>query len=366
MNIKALHLSRARGSADGGVSIAVGDLLHHQQSVDGLTAHWCTASDDCSLSDAVRDLRPHLIHIHGLWSQPNRLGAKLQGRIPLVIAPHGMLDPWAFSHHRRRKRLLWWLYEQRCLQSCSSVHALCPSEVGSLRDLGLQTPIALIPNGVDLSATQQPIRDSFTSSLPPVIPTGANVLLFLSRFHKKKGLQPLLQAWQALSSVTERNDWWLALVGYGDGGELERQVATAQARGELPRVCVCGPVFGVDKSAVFAASSAFVLPSYSEGLPMAALEAMAHRLPCLLSTACNIPEAFDSGAALAAEPEPDLLAASLCELFALTEADRSAMGAAGNTLVAQRFSWSRVAEQTHELYHWILGGGDRPGFVDLH
>jgi hypothetical protein len=40
------------------------------------------------------------------------------------------------------------------------------------------------------------------------------------------------------------------------------------------------------------------------------------------------------------------------------------MAAAGQSLVRERFSWPHVAEQTRQLYAWILGGGERPEFVD--
>jgi glycosyltransferase involved in cell wall biosynthesis len=139
----------------------------------------------------------------------------------------------------------------------------------------------------------------------------------------------------------------------------------AQARGELAGVVVHGPCFGAVKEATLRAASAFVLPSLSEGLPMAALEDMAHRLPCLLSEHCNLPEAFTSGAALPAPPEPVALAAALQQLFALSPAERAAMGCTGRRLVAAHYSWPQVAEQTRELYQWILGGGERPGFVEL-
>lgn len=362
MNV--LHLSRARGAADGGVAMAVHDLVQHQERICDLAPGWITPGDGGSLRGVIRTADPQLLHIHGLWSAPNRVAARLQHRLPVVVAPHGMLDPWAFAHHRRRKQLLWQLYEHRCLQHSAALHALCPSEAGSLRHLGLRAPIALIPNGVDLPSERA------NANLPcapwaETIPSGAPVLLFLSRFHHKKGLQPLLEAWQHISESAGRHGWWLALVGYGDDGALQRQVAAAQARGELPRLCVCGPVFGAQKAAALSAASAFVLPSYSEGLPIAALEAMAHRLPCLLSRACNLPEAFAAGAALEAEPDPDALAAALRGVFALSLPERMAMGAAGRALVAEHFSWTRVAEQTDALYRWILGGGDRPGFVEL-
>jgi poly(glycerol-phosphate) alpha-glucosyltransferase len=97
---------------------------------------------------------------------------------------------------------------------------------------------------------------------------------------------------------------------------------------------------------------------------MAALEAMAHGLPCLLSTACNLPDAFTAGAAIPAEPSPESLAAALEQLFAFSPAERHAMAVAGHAHVAAHYSWPRVAEQTIQLYAWILGGGERPEFVD--
>ncbi len=361
--MRLAHLSRARGSADGGVAVAVQQLLAAQAALPLPPAlHWSTPSAPGGMAADVRVFGPDLLQVHGLWRAPNRLAARLQRQLPVVVAPHGMLDPWAFAQHRRRKTLLWWAYERRCLQHAAALQALCPAEAQALRALGLTAPIALIPNGVTLpNRSSEPLK-----ALPPAcwaetIPAGEQVLLFLGRFHHKKGLQPLLQAWQAVAAEAVRAGWWLALVGYGDGGQLEQQLRACP----VSRAVACGPVFGADKQAVLAAASAFVLPSHSEGLPMAALEAMAHQLPCLLSAACNLPEAFSAAAALPAEPDPAALAASLHQLFALGPTGRAAMGAAGQALVQERFSWPVVAVQTQELYSWILGGGERPVFVEL-
>jgi poly(glycerol-phosphate) alpha-glucosyltransferase len=309
----------------------------------------------------------HLLHLHGLWRSPTRIAPRLAAAgLPLVIAPHGMLDPGALAISRRRKQLVWRLWERRALGSARCLHALCPAEAAAIRVLLPRVPIAVIPNGVELPA---PSSQPLLPPLPPPawagrVPDGEPVLLFLGRFHTKKGLDPLLAAWQAAAAVAERSGWWLALVGYGDDGALAQRVAAAQARGELKRLLVLGPVFAADKAAVLQAASAFVLPSFSEGLPMAALEAMAHRLPSLLSGACNLPQAFSAGAALVAEPEEATLAATLQQLFALSASERAAMGAAGEALVREQFSWPQVAEQTRLLYSWVLGGGAPPSFVD--
>jgi len=98
---------------------------------------------------------------------------------------------------------------------------------------------------------------------------------------------------------------------------------------------------------------------------MAALEAMAYRLPCLLSDACNIPDAFTVGAAMRSDPDPASLAIALRHLFSLNPNQRAQMGSAAFNLVSSRYSWSRVVHQTVELYDWIIDEGPMPPFVSL-
>ena len=364
------HLSHASSAVDGGIATAIADLRAAQCAFD-LAPVWCTADQhqpwhrDLCLAQAVKATAPQLVHIHGLWRSPTRIAMGLaRAGLPLVIAPHGMLDPGALAISRWKKQLVWRFWERRALQSARCLHALCPAEAAAIRALLPQVPIAVIPNGVGLpQASEVP-----APAAPPwvgVIPAGEPVLLFLGRFHRKKGLDPLLRAWQAVAPAAARHRFRLALVGYGDEGALALRVAQAQERGELEHVHVFGPVFGAQKSAALAAATAFVLPSFSEGLPMAALEAMAHQLPCLLSAACNLPEAFHVEAALPAEPEPVALAAALERCFELSPDERMAMGNAGQALVRERFNWPQVAAQIRELYSWVLGGCALPAFVEL-
>lgn len=361
--MRIAHLSRIRGAADGGISLIIEQLAAAQAAVfppADSAVSWFAPPDD--LSVALRAFQPDLVHLHGLWSAPNRLLARRR-QLPAVLAPQGMLDPWAMQQKPRRKRLAWRLFEQGNLARCGAVQAVSPVELQAVRHWGIRSPVAILPNAVAL-----PEPEILAATPLPAWHVAApqkRTLLFLSRFHKKKGIEVLLRAWQELAACPERADWQLVFAGYGDQGVLARRVAEAQQRGELQGVSVIGSVFGAEKTATFLAASAFVLPSYSEGLPMAALEAMAHRLPCLLSAGCNIPEAFAAGAALVAEPELTALTFALRQLFALSQADRVMMGNHGRALVARQFSWTHVAEQTAELYRWILGGGDRPGFVEL-
>lgn len=306
-----------------------------------------------------------VVHSHGLWLAPSAASGRLAARgMPVLIAPHGMLDPWAWRHHRGRKRLLWALRERHALQSARCLQALCSAERAAIQALGLRVPIALIPNGINM-----PDRSAAAlAALPPppwthVIPAGAPVLLFLGRFHEKKGIQPLLAAWQQLQAAmpvgSERPS--LVLAGFGDGGALARQLR----QHPIQDVHCVGALHGSAKASAFSHAQGFVLPSLSEGLPMAALEAMSWGLPCLLSAACNLPEAFGCGAAWPASADVPQLLPVLRQWAGASPGQLSAMGAAGRQLAAQRFSWPAIASQTIALYSWLISGGAPPPELDL-
>jgi poly(glycerol-phosphate) alpha-glucosyltransferase len=78
---------------------------------------------------------------------------------------------------------------------------------------------------------------------------------------------------------------------------------------------------------------------------------------------CNLPEGVAAGAAIMMEPETNSIAAALRRLFALTDADREAMGRNGRRLVEERFQWQRIGETMTQVYDWILGHEPRPDCV---
>ena len=145
-------------------------------------------------------------------------------------------------------------------------------------------------------------------------------------------------------------------IGFGDDGKFQSQLENYP----IERCLVTGPLFGAEKAAAFRNSTAFILPSFSEGLPMAALEAMSFRLPCLLSSACNLPEAFDCNAALRAEPDASDLIDSLLAIFSQSDSDLENMGENSLQLVKNRFDWITVAKSTTNVYQWMLGYSSPP------
>ena len=74
---------------------------------------------------------------------------------PLVVSPHGMLDPWAVRNSAWKKRIARWLFENPHLRQAACLHALNVDEYQAIRAYGLRNPVAVIPNGsISRSLTQ--------------------------------------------------------------------------------------------------------------------------------------------------------------------------------------------------------------------
>jgi poly(glycerol-phosphate) alpha-glucosyltransferase len=121
-----------------------------------------------------------------------------------------------------------------------------------------------------------------------------------------------------------------------------------------------GPMFGEEKAAAFHHADAFTLPSHSEGLPMAVLEAWSYRLPVVMTPGCNLPEGYEDGAALEIAPKPSSIVDGLGRLFDRTEGQRAEIGERGRALVEKKFTWQSVASQMYEVYSWMLGDREPP------
>jgi len=314
--------------------------------------------------EALMDAAPDIVHCHGIWMYPSLASLRWHGRTgrPYVVSAHGMLDPWAVRHHGWRKGLVSLLFQRRHLCRAACLRALTRSELGSMRACGLRNPVCVIPNGIELT-------DGLTGvggpSWPGEFTRGRKVLLYLGRLHPKKNIAALLQAWSMARAEVPRDEWRLVVAGWDQSGhreELERLAVGLRIGDE---VHFAGPCFGADKAAALGAAAGFVLPSLSEGLPIAVLEAWAARLPVLHTAYCNLPEGAAAGAAIETGTSAPEIADGLRSLFGMSDTERVEMGARGRVLVEQRFTWARVAADMAQVYDWLMGRASRPASVEL-
>ncbi|MGI8480502.1 MAG: glycosyltransferase [Chthoniobacterales bacterium] len=303
---------------------------------------------------------------HVLWQCLSRAVSRWSSdrRKPYVVNPHGMLDPWAIANSRWKKQIAGVLYENRHLREASCIRALSHPEAEAIRAYGLRNPICIIPNGVDL-----PTNSLSEKQPPPWAHVEAlhaqKILLSFGRLHPKKNLRALLHAWRFLKNEGAQRfrEWKLVIAGWDQRGyrdELQRLTVALAIDND---VYFAGSLYGADKEAAYRNADAFILPSLSEGLPMAALEAHAYQLPALLTHECNLPESFEAGAAIQIGTGAESIATGLRGLSAMSDAERKHIGALGRELVARKFNWPALGREMHNVLAWITGGGERPTSV---
>ena len=317
-----------------------------------------------TLTDRLSSGGVDLVHAHGIWMYPSVASLRWarRERRPYIVSPHGMLDSWALSRSRWRKRVAGALFENHHLRGAACLHALTRAEARSVRRYGLRNPVCVIPNGVRIPALPVSPHPSWEEVVGPQAP----VLLYLGRLHPKKGLTALLLAWAQLRVEAAARSWKLVIAGGDEGGYgdwLHRLCEVLRIEGT---VVFAGPQYGDAKAANFARASALVLPSQSEGLPMTVLEAWASGVPVLMTPECNLPEGFEAGAAIPiAAPGPIEIRNALERLLRTPAARLRAMGERGRELARQNFSWDSVAHEMKLVYEWILGRGEKPASVTL-
>ena len=235
-----------------------------------------------------------------------------------------MLDPWALNNSALKKKIATLLYERRCLDeaACVQVNSKVGAECGTFvwiaeSDSHPSQRRTAAESGCAPAAVAE---DAVTVEKEK----GKKILLYLGRLHPKKGLTNLVNA-RLVSVSTIRIGCSRSPAGIelGHADELQQLAASLQLGG---RILFLGPQHGALKDLRYRQADAFILPSYSEGLPMVVLEAWSYAKPVLMTPACNLPIGFETNAAISIEPDAVSIEQGLRRLFRMPDAERIAMG----------------------------------------
>lgn len=315
------------------------------------------------LKSCLNKFKPDLIHMQGIWLYTSLVNSRYckKNNIPYLISPRGMLDTWILKRNPWKKKLGLYFYERRHVQNSKCLHALCVSEYEAIRRYGYKKPVAIIPNGVNIPEKKDP---DCRLKLPDwKLKDERKVMLFLGRLHTKKGLDNLIKAW----ANVDPSEWRLVIAGESQTEWYSNSLKQSIAKLGLDKhIDLIGPQFHNDKDLVFRCSDAFILPSYSEGMPMSILEAWSYSLPVLMTDGCNLTESFGQGAAYRIHSEVNSLSQEINGFLQLSSEDKAEIARKGFLLVKEKYTWSSIAVQFKELYEWCQNSSNElPSFVKL-
>lgn len=281
----------------------------------------------------IARLKPDLLHIQGLWSAGSIYARLAPKTTRVVISPRGMLDPWILRRRPWLKAPHAALGERPSFKR-AAVHALTQHEAEAAAAFmpEIRDRTFVVPNGIaNIGQLSTPRHGA----------------LYLGRLHAKKQVLRLIETWGQQKGKLE-----LTVAGWGTPEE-ERQVALACSQAN--RTSFVGAIYGEAKEKVLAAARFFILPSLSEGLPMAALEAAAYGAIPVMTDACHLPDLLEDGLGIKIKDDFSDFAAARRQLEAMDEAEMARRSVAVRTM-AQRNAWPNVARSMLDHYVRILSG----------
>jgi len=293
-----------------------------------------------------------LVHIHGIWHYPNFCAyqAARSANKPFLVTIHGKLAPWCLNYKAFKKNLYAGLIQRRILEEASAIHAITEEEGRDISGFVDNKNIFCLTNGLNVEEFEKlPAKKEFESLYPEVM--GKKVILFLGRIHPVKGLDMLAKSFADI--LKTRKDIHLVIAGPDSNGYKDKIVEKLRGGDALKDTTFTGMLTGNKKLAALSRADLFILPSYSEVLGLSAIEAMACRVPVVVTKGCNFHEVERSGCGVVVEPDTAEISSAIMDLLD-DEPLRRDMGEKGLKLAKERFTWNRVCDEFIKVYEKIL------------
>ena len=229
---------------------------------------------------------------------------------------------------------------RRVWQKARYVVAKCAGEIEMIHALDNSVNVRFIPNGVDLA---------FFQPGPGIPDNGPLHVVCVARLIERKGQDHLIAAIKRLTDSGV--DVVLSLIGTGDSQRnYEDQARKLDIQDQVRFV---GYVPREEINAYYNSAHVFALPSYNEGMSLAALEAMAVGLPLVVTRTGGTAELVEEGVNGYSFNWGDIDAlTNHLRMFVQDRALARRMGAASRARAAF-FGWDVIADRFLEVFNQI-------------
>ena len=269
---------------------------------------------------------------------------------PYVITPRGMLYPqdiaksksW-FKNMSLKMRLLDDLNHAAC------VHVTCEDEMNHCRNLGVTSPIAIVPNPVEIKEYPKAKKDQVFR------------LGYLGRISRRKNVEGLIYAWSELGDKVKENAE-LLIIGGGDE-EYMAFLKKEAARLNLSNVRFTGFISGQEKEDALSSLSVLAMPSEFENFGNVIVEGLVRGIPCIATTGAPWKDLVDFKCGWWVKYNQEAITDAVSSALCTSAEELDAMGERGKLLMKDKYSIEAVAKQMKAVYEWILGSSTKPGFI---
>ena len=303
-------------------------------------------NDICKLGDY------DIYHAQGVWQWPTYaiVDVARKRNKPYIITPRGMLYPQDIAKSNKffkELSLKWRLLND--LNSAACVHVTCEDEMMHCRNLGVTSPIAVIPNPVEIRVYPYKKQDAVRR------------IGYLGRVSRRKNIEGLLTAFHQLG--VEANKAELLIIGGGDN-EYENYLHKLVEKYRLENVRFTGFLSGKEKDEALASCSVLAMPSEFENLGNVVLEGLVRGIPCIATTGSPWKELETHCCGWGGPFTQSDITDAVRQAIKAKDETLHAMGLNGRKLMEENYSVEIIGKKMKLLYEWIDNKGmKQPDFV---
>ena len=280
--IKFVHLVHSLALENGGVAEAVKRLNDESNNI-GVHSR---------MSDNPSEIINHdeIIIAHGLWQWPGTVALKnhRMNNTKYLLFPHGMLDPWfrkAYPWKHIKKQIYWWYKQAKILRNATAVCFTTEEEKNLARNTFIPYQCKEIVTGLGVANPIGKIDEERNIFLEDFsILRGTKFLLYLGRFHPKKGIDLLINSFLKKAQKEDK----LVLAGPRDiSNKYEKFLCSLIPENEK-RIIWTGMLKGDQKWGALHSANALILPSHQENYGMVVAESLSVGTPVFITNKVNL------------------------------------------------------------------------------
>lgn len=283
-----------------------------------------------------------IYHAQGVWQYPTYAiadVARASGK-PYIITPRGMLYPQDICKSNKTFKLLslkWRLLND--LNKAACVQVTCKEEMKHCRNLGVKSPIAVIPNPIEIKEYKEKKTDDVFR------------LGYLGRLSPRKNVESLIYAFNQLGKLTEKAE--LLIIGGGDI-KYEEFLKNEVRRLKLDNVRFTGFLSGKEKDEAIASISVLAMPSEFENLGNVILEGLIRGIPCIATKGAPWEELETYKCGWWVNYNQQDITNAVRVAILSSKEELSLMGNSGKRLIKSNYSIESISEKMKSLYSSII------------
>lgn len=293
--------------------------------------------------EVARHQQLDVMHVH--YAIPNAVSAVLARQIvapqPLAVVTtlHGTDVTLIGNDPNYLETTRWGVTESDAVTAVSESLRLT-----TIEQLGIQSPIDVIPNFIDPARYEQAKN---TSGARRWAKPGERLLVHISNFRPVKRVLDVVEVFLRLRSLVP-----CRLLMVGDGPERGKVEQHCRANDACNAITFIGSLPLIEE--VLVGADLFLLPSESESFGLAALEALSCKVPVIATSVGGLPEVVVHGENGFLHPVGDVDAMAASALRLLTEEPmRQAFGEAGRRRAVEVFGQAPIVGKYREIYERV-------------